>query len=427
MKKLIAIAVVFVLAVGVAFAADVGAQVIAGVNALKGDSADGSKVTAGNAQSRGRVWASGQNDEGNFGAWARFETYWHGGTPGLSGYAWWKPHDIFKLQFGTDPDGEWSQDGVTRWGFYQVASDANVAIENWKFGASFYEGFGAIGAYLTLTPLDPLEIHIGIPIVSASGEAKDVYQKLHGQVAYNLGGIGKVALSYVGNLNNGGSISAVNAAGEAATAPASGKIADVAAGTVLKNDLSGNGSKLFAYFGLTAIENLSIDLGVGYTLPVTWEKVAVNFKDGKSITVDLKEDLGMKAKDIPVYSAPIGVGLGVKFDAGALGIKARVQGEFAEQLKVGGSTIKGDMKLTADLMPYFAVTDSVTAHLSTGLAMSKPDGGGDSTVAWHIEPYVTVKASWWAPNFYAGFRFDSDGTGSKVVNWSVPIGLVVEF
>jgi hypothetical protein len=63
--------------------------------------------------------------------------------------------------------------------------------------------------------------------------------------------------------------------------------------------------------------------------------------------------------------------------------------------------------------------------------MTKPDSG-ESTVAWHIQPYVTVKANWWAPNFYAGIRFDSDGDpngpkGNKVVNWSVPIGIELEF
>jgi hypothetical protein len=62
--------------------------------------------------------------------------------------------------------------------------------------------------------------------------------------------------------------------------------------------------------------------------------------------------------------------------------------------------------------------------------MSKPEEG-DATVGWHIMPFVSVKANFWAPNFYAGFRFESDGeknaAGNTTINWSVPLGIYFEW
>jgi hypothetical protein len=219
-----------------------------------------------------------------------------------------------------------------------------------------------------------------------------VYKKFVGQIAYNLGSIGKLALTYRGGLN----------------------------------EAVGDASKLFAYFGITAIENLGIDLGVGYTLPVTY-------------TPDPDQP-----KFEETYTAPVALGLGVNFTTGALGIKARVQGVFGEKwtpINSGnkGDPAKGTMIVLADLLPSFAVTDKVSAYLDTGLAMYKnqaepPKGETyDAVVGWHIMPYVSVKANAWAPNFYAGFRFESAGgknsdTGKdNPVFWSVPIGMWLTF
>jgi len=386
MKKLIAIAVVFILAVGVAFAADVSAEVIGITNLLTGDTQDGSKVQAGWArdwdgslQGRIRVTASGQNDEGNFGGWFRFQSNINGG-PGLHGLAWWKPHDIFKVTLGTNPDGQHDFSGtVNRWGYYKVGSDVGVPKEAWMFNQSFYKGFGEVGAVLSLTPLEPLQINLMIPFEN-NGEAKDVYRQLTGQVSYNISGIGMVALTYRGSLNKHASFD-------------------------YGPQWSGTNSKLFAYFGLSAIDNLNIDLGVGYTLPA--------------------DILGDDEKKVSTITEPVAIGLGIKFTTGPLGIQTRIQGIMGGKIEpVKGSVTKSDMVITADLMPYFDVTDTVTAYLSTGLQLRSYEADGvESTVGWHIEPYVTVKASWWAPNFYAGIRFEGDGTGDKITKWSIPVGI----
>jgi opacity protein-like surface antigen len=391
MKKLIAIAVVFVLVAGAAFAADVSGTVIGTITPLKGDNAkdaagDATPVGVGGNMSRIRIEVSGQDEDGKFGGYVRHDTNWWGAaTPAItaSGNVWWKPIDQFKLLVGGNgKDGFFGADGVTRWGFYQVAGDVGVASEGWAFGASFYEGFAPLAsAVLTLTPIEALEINVGIPFFGdaneGGGKAEDVYNKIEAQVAYNIDGIGRVALSYKGDSNEG-----------------------------LRDT-----SKMFVYFGLSAIENLGIDIGLGFKFPGSESVGGVD----------------------STYNAPLAVGLGVKFDAGAFGVKARLQGQFGEVTKVGSTETKGDTVINVDVLPYFAVSDNLTAFLSAGLGIKAPDGD-DAVTSWHINPYITVKSNWWAPNFYAGLRIDSDGKkgssgdgDASLINWSVPIGLIVSF
>jgi hypothetical protein len=410
MKKLIAIAVVFVLVAGAAFAVDVSAEVIGETKILFSDTSEATdgKLHAGDwpgGLRRVRVAGDGQNEEGTFGGWFRLEKYGYSGGDDdgirVAGYAWWQPIEQLKLQLGMNPDGFYGRDGVARWGFYQVGGDTDVIHEGWAFGNSFYEGYGTNGLLVSLTPIENLFMFFGIPFSSGGGwnEAKDVFGKMHAQVAYDIGGVGQVALTFRGDL---GDTVTVNTDGSG----------------------SANGSKLFLYFGLSAIENLGIDLGLGYTLPVT-------------------ADVGPASV---TYNAPMAIGLGFKFDAGAFGVKARVQAQLGESVKVKDvdDDWKGNTVIDFDVLPYFAVSDTVSVLLSAGLQITSPADNekvtgvkpGDPTTGWHIEPYVTVKSSWWAPNFYAGIRIDSDGKKGKdatgketdpVVNWSVPIGIVFAF
>jgi hypothetical protein len=416
MKKLIAISVVFALVAGVAFAeANVNAEVFAKVTPLQSSTEgekgkDKPKVTAGGEMRRIRLEVSGQDDNGVFGGYLRIDRspWWRGEIqkkdwsdatgdhlPGdlatATGNVWWKPIDQFKLLIGGNgKDGFFGADGITRWGFYQVAADGvGVAQEAFAFSASFYGGFDPLyGAILTITPMDALEINLGIPFFDYvkdkdgnENETADKFMKTNAQVAYTIDGIGKLAITYAGGLGD-----TVNFDDK-------------------KNSFSGNGAKLYAYFGLTAIENLGIDIGFGYTLP------AKGTVKGIDVT----------------YNAPIAAGLGVSFNAGDFGVKARVQGQFAEKAE----DWKGPMVIDFDVLPYYNISDTLAFFFDAGIKMSVPDQG-DSVTGWHINPYITVKSSWWAPNFYAGIRVDSDGSktygknGDKTsVNWSVPIGVAV--
>ena len=388
MKKLIAIAVVFILAVGVAFAADVSVDVIGKLNLLQGDSKDGSKVQADGAMSRFRIEASGQNEEGTFGAYGRFTTSSYGGEINAYGLAWWQPHEIFKLTIGSNGDGLYDHlQGTSVWNFYQMANEVGITVQdysNFGFRGAFFGG-GGNGAYLELKPLETLQIVAFIPFMEG-GDAVNIYKQFIGQVTYNLSGIGTIGLTYRGSTNE----------------------------QMKYNEWGPLNSKLYGYFGLSAIENLSVDLGVGYMIPVTNEV-----------------EVGTKKVD-ETYSGPVAVGVAVNFTKGDLGIKARAQGQLGEKWVRGGSTTKGIMRFSADLLPSFAVTDTVTAYLDTGLAMTKaPEVTGsttpDAVVGWHIMPYVSVKASWWAPNFFAGVRFWGDGGDDKITNWSIPLGITFSF
>jgi len=411
MKKLIAIAVVFVLAVGVAFADfSVGGQVSGGVSLLKGDSKSDTKVGTDGRMTLFRLHADGQDEDGKFGFHARFGNFWWAGTRdwggkgdsniAASGNVWWKPIDQFKLQIGGNgKDGFFDLQGDANWNFYKAANDSWVVDDslNGNFGNhSFYGGIAELASLnLSIYPIDAMEINIGVPIfggdgvnIIGGGEAKDIYAKTHAQVAYNISNIGKVAVTYVGNLNKSASFDATTLSA------------------------TGDGSKLYAFFNLTAVENLDVALGLGYQLPVT--------DDGSG----------------DIYRAPVALGLSANFTTGALGIKARLQGEFAEKAKVSGTDIKGNTSFIFELLPSFAINDQVSALLAAGINMTSYSddlypAGADSTVAWHINPYVTVKSNWWAPNFYAGVRFESAGKlpggGDAVIKWSIPIGLVYGF
>jgi hypothetical protein len=407
MKKLIAIAVVFVLAVGVAFAVEVGVMVIGSITPIQGTSEDGSDVTVDGSFGKIRLSASAENEDGNFGGWFRYEAFtgiypeiqnWSGkpweddplNMIRAHGLVWWKPLDILKVQFGANPDGHWGMDGVTRWAFYQNANEV-VAKESYSEMA-FTGGFGRTGLFLELTPIEPLAINVAIPFIADMGErAVDVYKKLFGQVSYQIGDIGKVGVSYQGELHR---------------FETSG--ADPAA------------SKLYAYFGLTAIENLGIDLGVRYYLPI---------KSGVAYDANGDDyDIGWTV----TRSKPVGLGLGVNFTTGQLGIKARVRGEFAGTTvnrNNDNATEKDDAVFVADLLPSFAINDKVSAYLDTGLMMTKREEF-DAKVGWHIMPYVSVKA---VGEFYAGLRFESEGkdignnTPDAVVQWSVPLGMIFSF
>jgi hypothetical protein len=419
MKRLFFLSMIFALIASTAFAADVGAEIIGMTNILSGDTTEDSKVQAGGwpgGLRRARAYAGGQNEAGTFGGWFRFETYGPG-NPDFHGNAWWKPIDQFKLMLGVNPDGDYGRDGVTRWGFYQVGGDSDVIHENWAFGESFYAGWNKNGALLTITPIENLLIFLGIPF-SSGGEAADMFAKLHAQVAYDISGIGNFAITYTGGLGHKDKVAPTGSdtkygwipGATESDPPTWGLITTPKGGSAEVNDPG----KIYAYFGLSAIENLGIDIGLGYTLPYTRE-------------------------DKTTVNTPIAVGLGVKFDSGAFGVKARIQGQLGGSKKPdSGTEWKDPTVIDFDILPYYAVTDTVTALLSAGLHMSAPGdndygtaGKPDAVTGWHVEPYLTVKSSWWAPNFYAGFRLESDGVkgadDKSVVNWSVPIGVVFSF
>jgi len=390
MKKLIAISVVFALVVGTAFAVDLGGSVIGTVNVLQGDSGKDSKVTSSAQLNRVRIDGSGQNEEGTFGGYIRAEAgsaaslemnedydptdpdsepfSFSGGGGGFDGYAWWKPIDQLKIWIGGNGgDGFFAKEGVTGWMFYQTPADTGVVTpgNTWGGGYSpwpytfrhaFYGGGldGQDAFYATISPADIVDINLELPFFNG-GEVGDVIGDLIAQVSFNFD-FGNIALTYAGDHSE-----------------------------------ATNGNA-YIYFNLGAVENLSLDVGFGLTIPGKQE------------------------------GQPIFAGLGAKYDVNdAFGLKAR--------FLVG---LGGDNKETGivfDVLPYYAVSDSVTAFLSGGVTVKAPDGA-DSVIGFHVNPYVQV-GSEWGPKFLAGLKLWTDGVkgadDKSVVNWSVPIAISVGF
>jgi len=408
MKKLIVLSVVFALVAGVAFAADVSGEVVTKVDILKGDSSEDSKVNAGGWPGgirRLSLVASGEDESGVFGGWFRFQKYGWGdgdavGDNRWAGYAWWKPIEQVRIQLGNNPDGFYGRDGVTGWGFYQVGGDTDVIHESWAFGSSFYGGWNQNGLMLSVTPIENLFFFLGIPF-PAGGEAKDVFGSMHIQVAYDISNIGQIALSFVSDPKN--------------------ELAVTGAGTATPT-FDPSASKLYAFFDLKAVDNLGVNLGIGYTLPVKYSDSLAGIYS-YSIT----------------YNSPVAIGLGLSYNADAFGIKARFQGQFGGSIKssiefagvsVPTDDVKLDTVIDVDILPSYAINDKATILLSAGLQITAPDEG-DAVVGWHIEPYVSIKSNWWAPNFYFGIRLDSAGKAAgadkAIVNWSIPMGIAVAF
>jgi len=569
MKKLMVISVIFALVAGAVFAEiNVGGAVFGKFNALEGVSnGEGKDAYASGGLSRVRLDGSGETEDGTFGGYIRLEA--GGDFGGVTGWGnvWWKPIDMLRFRLGSAGyDGFFAADGVTRWGFYRDAGDNGVIPEGWAFGNSFYGGFRD-GAILTVTPLEALEINVGIPILVGTTRAEEIYKKTNAQVAFTLDGIGKLAVTYAGAYqgdNEGGrkwgdwKAIVGNTVGDkersyadlehkykvkfptnpdgnpsektpahwdyetnpasptwVQEAPNSGYYGDdlnyfidgfiQGAYHPLKNtdfikDKDGNvqfgasgAPKFYGYFDLTMVENLGIQLGVGFTLPAKDEIVRYGVSNTDPIGTPYAKPWDANESKATVnlaYNSPVAVGLGASFETGAIGIKARVQAEFAEKFTADfeykdrlddptpenvseSYEYKGPFVLTADILPSFAINDTMKVYLSAGMKLTgkatydrneyildptdatqqtyktdpatgknyeKVEREIDSKFGWHVQPYFT-KSVGWCQTFYVGFRLWSDGDKwaekqdkwgynideKAVIKWAVPIGVSFQF
>jgi hypothetical protein len=466
MKKLIAFAVVFALvAAGGVFAADLGAEIIGTVTLFEGNNAEYSGIEGSFGMNRIRIQGDGENDDGTFGAWYRLDGVHWSGNPVFEGLAWWKPADMFKLAIGGNSDGQYGKEGYAGWMFKQRANDNGVVSadqawgcdysvgsmammsfwdyawaaderdflgDDWNddwditdpgdiqeiYGAiygklfsnkavfrdAFYGGFGGQALMLEIKPVDMFGLNIILPYKDHGrggynwaedkfiGGVSEVFKNMTIQMDLNLD-FGNIALTFdLAPYNNG---------------------VDVA------SKVSG---KLYLYFGLSAIDNLSLDVGVGFGLPKS-------YADGHLKRMD-----------------PIAFGVAAKYSiSDAFGLKARVLAEFMGNWKMDGvdKPLNDPIALIAEVLPFFAINDSMTVFADIGINMvgaTKYDGNkvADSGVGFHFNPYVQI-GSEWGPSFFAGIKVwttptwdlfstgDSIKTNKNVIKFAVPIALNVAF
>ena len=456
MKRLIAISVVFALAAGAAFAVDLEGSVIGTIGVIQGDNGDDSKPTSFGLFDRLRFEGSGENDGGTFGGWIRFETPWHSDNYFFEGLAWWKPIDQFKLTIGGNSDGIFAKEGHTAWMFYQRVTDTRLADggdTGWGGGRygfglqtrhAFYGGFGGYGLLLDIKPLDMLSINLAVPFIDETGkpwaaaEPKNIFKKIQAQLDLNFD-FGNIAVTYVGGLGLTPGV-----AGSAAVAGTdyyftenSGKLEWTSTKPASDDDILDTktvGGKpavkavdpgldpgtIFAYFNLTSVENLGVDFGIGFPLPLKDDAT-------KGVTY--------------TYSNPLAVGLGVQYSAGDFGVKVRGVASFAGSVKIendSGSSpdpTKIPMQVLFDVLPNYRINDNLKVFLSAGIGLigSKTDANGDkvddsSSFGFHINPYVWIGEEW-GPSFWAGFKMESVkiGDGDAAVTWAIPIAMGITF
>jgi hypothetical protein len=313
-KKLIAIAVVFALAAGTAFAVDLGGTVFGDTKvASSSNGSDAALFTGGNA--RIRLEGSGDADIGigTVGGWMRFDGVTNTGADAsagikTNGLAWWQPADWLKLQIGVNPDGHYDASHITRYGFYAMANEFGLVTSDGNWGPvssddAIFGGYGSMH-FGVIIPLDAVSINVAIPL-NVGGEAADTFKASLFQVNY-AADFGAIHVTYQG-LNDG----------------------------------NNNGKIFGSVFLGSLVEGLGLELGLGYTL--------VEEGDG-----------------------PLSVGLGASYEAGALGIKLRtilgVPGGDADiQIRVDllpSYALNDNVTIFGDLGILLAEEDNFIWHLA---------------------------------------------------------------
>jgi len=467
MRRIIAISVMLVLLTGAAFAIEIGGDVQGTVNVLQGDTQKHAaptaldptakattKVTADGTLNRLRIEGSGQDEAGKYGGWIRVE----GASPSINGLAWWKPLDQLKFIIGGNPDGFYGKDGITRWMFYQTASDVGVTNPgnawggsygggDWAgedtqgadavygtFGNAFWGGFGENAAMLEITPADIFAFNLIIPFFRG-GEAKDVFMQLIGQVDLKFD-FGNIALTYIGGKGHKAGVdgTVIKPAVTGSVLGTDGKQHQIEfepAEVVGAVDGYDDPSQIYLYFGGN-FGSIGIDFGVGYKLPSKAEVIDVN----TSLT---------KTKS---FNNPLWVGLGVKFSTDSFGVKVRALGGFAGVDAYEPTTDKSEKwtHIRADILPYFNINETMRVYVSVGLGVgmgkdamkgltkdAKDTAGKDVStydgkkmaLDWHFNPYLEVGQEW-GPKFLFGFKLWSE-LNREVTKWAVPVALEVSF
>jgi len=391
MKKLIAVLAMVALISGAAFA-QIGANVIGTINfAENGVNDEGDDVVTGSGgMNRIRFQGTGSNDEGTFGGFIRldgahwsstgFEDWHPAKTVAVEGLAWWKPMDMLKLSIGGNSDGIWGKEGVAGWSFYQMVSDTGVvnAASVWDAAGSYYNGF---------------------PVWNEEDQE------------FENGGLMQYREAFFGGFGGQGLLFDITPADMFAINIAlpfidagGAEVADIFKALTLQIDVNmdfGNialtyvgdaddatNGDIFLYAGLGLMDNFSLDIGFAMTL----------------------------AGDAEGF--PFRIGLGGKFD---------VTDEFGLKFRTAVS-LAGDDKVTRilfDVLPYYAISESMKFFCSIGLGMMMPDEG-DSLTGFHVNPYLEI-GNEWGPTFYVGAKIWNTGEKDSDIQWAIPLAIGVSF
>ena len=424
MKRFIGIAVIFALVATSAFAqVRVSGQIRTGATLLMGDNGEDSDVRAtGNQQ-----WVDGVNgnrhtqariqfDAGNNDLGARVRLFSHQSTDPIFGFVWWRPHEMVRLQFGRNPDGDWGGAQITGWGFLGDPMDISVAMERWRspllhggfnsaHNLGFYGGISSQAMLASFFPIDGLTVNVGLPLPHNpnADNADDFYKRINIQVRYDINDIGTVRLTYQGGTGVG--------------MPNVGSDDSPSLGYLNPNTWGSPHTIWASFFSNSLVSGLDFDIGLGFRVPETVDNMDIQ--------------------------APMDVGLGVRYTTGAFNIRFRTGAQFIGSVKPeSGEAFNTPITIGFGILPNYNF-GSFRVFLNAGLDIALPQEDGtplfyddDPLVAWYVNPYVHIPAG--GINFYAGFQLyngrDRSGNGTPkadandlLVNWKIPLGVVYNF
>ena len=419
MKRFIGIAVIFALAATSVFAQSgprVSGEIQAGANLIMSDAGDDSEIMV-SGRSQNILQARIRFDAGDdrLGARVRISARNNAEWWGQDAFAfvWWRPVDIFRIQLGRNPDGDWGGNQISGWGFtgnaqefVAVDQDSNDGLIHAgrridRFG--FAPGFHTAQALtLSLFPIDGLTVNVGVPFTDGDRLAEDVYKQMTANIIWNISNVGRLFVAFQGGTG-------INTGEEFATLFNN----DGRAGWNIRE-----ANAFWASFfsnQLIPVDGLSFDFGIGFRLP---EEV-----DG----VDIQP--------------PMEIGLGLRYTQGDFDVRFRFGSSLIGQAKAGDTTVAIPTLLGFTLLPNYNL-GFMRAFLNVGMEVQVDDDGvvaesnGDSKtyVAWFVNPYIQIPAG--GLNFFAGFKLyygrDRDGGGAfddngMQINWKVPIGIIYNF
>jgi len=339
MKKLIAIAVVFALIAGAAFAQ----TAVSGSVSLRGklisdtlDDNENTAVISGEVETA-YVQLSGQNDDGTFGGLIRLRGNEAGGSYHRA-FAWWKPIPQLKIFFGQDPDGMYCP--YNAWSFTQGQEDFAHPHnwENWRQGAGFLGNWDGFGLSFSIYPVQGLEVDITVPLGGTNNVSKNFNQVFFGSlelaVVYAIPDIGRVFLNVIGP------------------------------GTDIFDDIDDNNfGRIGLSFLLTAVPGIDVQVGFATTIP------------GK------------------VEDYPLNLGLIVNYNGEGFGVKFRSRFAINGKGGYGNSQtyVKDGVEIGANVQPWISL-GPVTAYLNLGFIMTDDGTGTDKAVTsqFVLNPYIRM-------------------------------------
>jgi hypothetical protein len=399
MKKFFVALFALALIAGNAFAEVTwGGAIQEGVKAAMSSTKKDSDIWAERSVHQGKLWATFANEEDTFGAYARVQ-----GNDSAAAfshvYGWWQPISQLKLTLGKNPDGQFGVNYIVGWSFHAAPGDY-VVSSTFEHGAWAKGGFGDFGATLSIKPMEGLAINLAIPYTAAEKDkqfkAAEQYNHIQAQVVYTISNIGEIAVSFTGS-NNRLTIDSANSSSKDWN-------------KAFKRDANA----IYGQFYLTAVENLSLNVGLKYTLPVSGKNLLWT-ASGQSTAFD------------GTWNEPIAAGFAADYAVSdTFGVKARFGAAFAGSVKTGDVTSDIPFAMSFEAMPYVDLSIlKLFVTLGANYTADSEGGDDDSSFKWHFNPYITKAAG--GGTFFAGFYVNGEGDKDNTIKWGIPLGLEVSF